>query len=128
MAGKNPYQQQILDAWAKAQAEGMPMTKFVESVKDHPTLKVSVQGLRNWTKGEGAQGASPRAMSPRATSKTGGSLIAEFEAQYKNQKDHAFLLFLENAVKDLEAQLAAAQAQLRNHKESMGIIEPSVDE
>ena len=127
MAGRNENKQHILDAWAKAQAEGMPMSRFVESVKDHPTLKVSLQGLRNWTKGEGSASNTP-STTYRATSKTGANLLAEFEAQERDARDKRLLSFLEDAVKDLEAQLAAAQSELRRHKETMGLIEPSVEE
>lgn len=127
MAGRNENKQHILDAWARAQAEGMPMSRFVESVKDHPTLKVSLQGLRNWTKGEGPSNNSNRPAN-KAASRTGANLLAEFEAQYKDQKDQALLQFLQKAVDDLKAQLAAAESQLRNHKETMGLISPSVEE
>lgn len=64
----------------------------------------------------------------KASSKTGANLLAEFEAQERDARDKRLLSFLEDAVKDLEAQLAAAQSELRRHKESMGLIEPSVEE
>ncbi|AVF56252.1 hypothetical protein Q9323_14975 [Pseudomonas fulva] len=129
MAAKNPNKDNIIAAWLKAEAEGMPMTRFVESVKG-TDLEVSVQGLRNWTN-KNPRASSQGTHSPssdKASSRTGLNLILEFEQQYQATKDQALLSFLQKAVDDLKAQLAAAESQLRNQKEKMGLISPSVEE
>ncbi|WP_444447877.1 hypothetical protein [Pseudomonas kurunegalensis] len=123
------------------------MDEFREGLlENHPELGLpstpSQMSVLNWKKdpryatgvyveGEGSPRSSrttQNTISTKATSKTGANLLAEFEAQYKSQKDQALLAFLEDAVKGLEAQLSAAKLQLRNHKESMGLIQPSVED
>ncbi|KWW13546.1 hypothetical protein RBI94_02305 [Pseudomonas putida] len=102
---------------AEYKASGDGITVFCKK-RDH---KPAYQILKAWLDEAGDSGS-------KTTSRTGASLLAEFEAQERDDRNQRLLKFLENAVKDLEGQLAAAQGELRNHKVKMGLIEPSVEE
>ena len=92
--------------------------------------------LDNWRKkmAEGAYDgpdASPktaRVHRVKANSRTGHSLLQEFEQQYQATKDQALLAFLEDAVNQLRAQLSAAEMELRSQRVKMGLEQPVVDE
>jgi hypothetical protein len=110
-------------------ASGQPMAAWVKSVQDDPELKVSIGSLRNWlglNKERSTSGVSGKAPS-RASSRTGVSLMARFEEQYQAERDQKLLAFLEQEVKDLEAQLSAAQLEVRKQKVHMGLEDAPVE-
>lgn len=137
MAGPHPHKPEIMAAWnayedsCKAKGEQPNMSDWCKSHGLPYTF--SLGSLRQWLGlNKERPLASSTATTPnptrKASSKTGANLLAEFEAQERDARDKRLLSFLEDAVKDLEAQLAAAQSELRRHKESMGLIQPSVEE
>lgn len=133
MAGKNPNKDAILNAWAKAEAQGTPMSTFVESVKDDAVLKVSIGSLRNWLGLNQKRPPADNAHTPRRSSGPSGSrtalnLMQEFEMQYEQEREHKLHQFLQAKVRELEVELAAAQGALREHEQKMGITPASVDE
>lgn len=115
-AAYNAAGRPALRTWVKEQAgKGV-------AVPSYPTCMA-------WFKGEkDSAGASTQVRPSNASSRTGLSLEAEFEAQYAAERDQKLLAFLEGKVQELDAQLKVAQGAVRDQKIKMGLIDPSINE
>jgi hypothetical protein len=92
------------------------------AVPSYPTCMAWIKGKKD------SAGASTQARPSNASSWTGLSLEAEFEAQYAAERDQKLLAFLEGKVQELDTQLKVAQGAVRDQKVKMGLIDPSIDE
>lgn len=133
----NSQKKAIVELFELAKADGVTVDQFRATLATkHPEyadVVPSSMSLSNWRKkkAEGAYDgpdASPKAAKTKASSRTGQSLLQEFEEQFQESKNKALLDFLEGKVQELRAQLSAAEMELRNQRVKMGLENPIVEE
>lgn len=105
---------------AEFNASGKGITVFCKERE----FKPSYQTLKGWIDTAGGVTAK----TTTGASKTGLNLEAEFNQAYEQERKTKFLTFLESKRKDLAAQLASVDQEIRNLKTEMGTVDPIVEE